>query len=114
MNGKLHAVQGVRVLIVDDHAVNREILHNQVIAWGMRNGSAASGDEALKMLRQTADANDPYQIALLDRHMPEMDGQELVRQISSDTSIPPLHLVMLSSSGIDMAVPAIRKTGSPT
>ncbi len=105
------ALQGIRVLIVDDHAVNREILHNQVIAWGMRNGSVASGDEALKMLRQAADANDPYQIALLDRHMPEMDGLELVRQTRSDTSIPPLHMVMLSSAGVDTGVSATRKTG---
>ncbi len=105
------ALQDVRVLIVDDHAVNREILHNQVIAWGMRNGSASSGADALEILRQAAAADDPYQIALLDWHMPEIDGVELTRQIRSDISIPPLHLVMLSSAGFDTGVSATRKTG---
>jgi len=96
-------LQGVRVLIVDDHAVNRQIMHSQVIAWGMRNGSAASGEEALAMLRRAAQAGDPYRIVLLDWHMPGMDGMELARVIAEDESIPPVHLVMLSSMGIDQA-----------
>ncbi len=104
-------LQGVRVLIVDDHAVNREILHNQVVAWGMLNWSAESGQDALTMLHQAADANEPCQIALLDWHVSEMEGLELVRRIRSDTSIPPLHLVMLSSAGIDLDVSAMRKAG---
>ncbi len=96
-------IQGVRVLIVDDHAVNREIMHSQVIAWGMRNGSAATGEEALSMLRLAAEADDPYRIVLLDWHMPGMDGLELARIIEEDASIPPVHLVMLSSTGVDQA-----------
>ena len=104
-------LQNMRVLIVDDHAVNREILHNHVIAWGMRNGSAASGLEALKLLRTAARDNDPYQVALLDWHMPKMDGLELAQTIQSDKSIPPLRLVMLSSTAFDMENPATRKAG---
>ncbi len=94
-------LEGVRVLIVDDHVTNREILHNQVIAWGMRNGSVDSGQQALERLRQAADGGDPYQIVLLDWHMPEMDGFELARAIRNDSSIPAPHLVMLSSTEFD-------------
>ncbi len=97
-------LQGVRVLVVDDHAVNREIIHNQVVAWGMRNGSAASGEEALAILRRAARAGDPYRIVLLDWHMPGMDGLELARTIQADDSIPEVQLIMLSSTGIDPAL----------
>ncbi len=94
-------LRGVRVLIVDDHAVNLEIMHNQVIAWGMRNGSAATAEEALHILRRAAKAGDPYQIVLLDWHMPGMDGMDLARVIEKDPEIPPLKLIMLSSAGTD-------------
>jgi len=104
-------LQDLRVLIVDDHAVNREILHNQVIAWGMRNGSAASAQEALELLLKAAARHQPYQIALLDWHMPSMDGLELASAIQADKDIPPLRLVMLSSTAFDREAPAIREAG---
>ncbi len=101
----------LRVLIVDDHAVNREILHNQVVAWGMRNGNTPSGAEALNILRMAARHDDPYQIVLLDLHMPKMDGLELARAIQADDTIPPLRLVMLSSTLFDRDDPAARDAG---
>ncbi|MEN8176992.1 MAG: response regulator [Pseudomonadota bacterium] len=101
-------LQGVQVLIVDDHAVNREILHKQVVAWGMRNASCASGHEALRILRQSASQQKPFQVILLDWHMPGMDGLELARQIQADASIPQPHIIMLSSSGFDPDSPLIK------
>ena len=92
------AFREVRLLIVDDHAVNREILHSQVTAWGMRNSLASSGSEALAMLRDAAREGDPFRIALLDLHMPDMDGLELARHIQRNDTIPELQVVMLSSA----------------
>ena len=43
------------MLVVDDNATNRTIIHEQVVSWGMRNGSAASGLRALEMLREVPD-----------------------------------------------------------
>ena len=102
---------GVRVLTVDDHAVNREILHRQVLAWGMRNNSASSGSEALEKLRQASGTDDPYQVVLLDWHMPEMDGLALARNIQSDNTIGSLHLIMLSSTGLDVGSAAAQEAG---
>ncbi len=99
---KYPILQGVKVLIVDDHAVNREILHNQISAWGMNSGYAASGAESLVELHQAVRAEKPYQIVLLDWHMPGMDGIELARSIRIDKSIPDLHLIMLSSTGFEV------------
>lgn len=104
-------LRGKRVLIVDDHPVNREILHNQVIAWGMRNGSVASGQKALKLLRQAAQENDPYHVVLLDWHVPGMDGLELAHNIQHDLNIPTPCMIMLSSSGTQIDSFTMRDSG---
>ncbi len=97
----LEGLHGIRVLIVDDNATNREILHNQVIAWGMLNGTATNGRQALEMLRAAADKGNAYDMALLDWHMPEMDGIELAQRLRDDPQIPEMDLVMLSSAAFD-------------
>jgi len=88
-------------LIVDDNATNREILYNQVTAWGMQSISAENGAQAFEMLRTAAMKGKTYDIVLLDWHMPGMDGIELARRLSVDPLIPEMRLVMLSSAGLD-------------
>ncbi len=70
---------GLRVLIVDDNETNRQIVHHQIISWGMKNGSVEDGPSALEMLRGSAERGERYDLAILDRQMPEMDGLELQR-----------------------------------
>ena len=105
------ALIGLRVLIVDDHAINREILHNQVISWGMRNDNVESGLKAIEYIRRAQAENDPYQIVLLDWHMPDMDGLELANILTADSSIHAPQLVLLSSTGFD-TTSAIAKKAS--
>jgi signal transduction histidine kinase/DNA-binding response OmpR family regulator len=89
---------GIRVLIIDDNTTNRTILHYQVLGWKMRNGGAAStGQEALALLRSAAQSGDPYQLAILDMQMPEMDGLMLAKAIKSDPKISTTKLVILTS-----------------
>jgi signal transduction histidine kinase/DNA-binding response OmpR family regulator len=88
---------GVRVLIVDDNAVNRQVLHEQVVRWGLRNGSVASGAEALVALWSAQTSGDPYQIAILDYQMPEMNGEMLGRAIKADLTLQATVLVLLTS-----------------
>ncbi|NNJ91167.1 MAG: EAL domain-containing protein, partial [Gammaproteobacteria bacterium] len=104
-------LENVRVLIVDDNEVNREILHNHVAGWGMRNDTASSGEEALSLLKIAVDHNDPYKVVLLDLHMPGIDGLELARRINLDDSVFPAKLIMLSSAGFDSNSPQVRKAG---
>ncbi len=103
------ALAGLRVLIVDDHPTNREILHNQVISWGMRNDNVDSGIKAIETIRLAQAENDPYQIVLLDWHMPDMDGLELARTLTTDPSIRTPQLVLLSSTGFDSSSTIARK-----
>jgi two-component system sensor histidine kinase/response regulator len=89
----------VRVLIVDDNSVNRLVLQEQLRGWKMRIGSCVSGGEALRALRDASVADNPYQIAILDYQMPEMDGEMLGRAIKADPLLRDIQLVMLSSLG---------------
>jgi len=91
-------LKGIRALIVDDNTTNRTILHYQLLNWKMRNGGAAStAQEALVLLRTAVQAGDPYELAILDMQMPEMDGLTLARKIKGDPQIAATRLVLLTS-----------------
>ena len=77
-------LERVRVLIVDDHEVNRRVLEEQLESWNLRHQGFASGEEALTALRQAHRAGTPYHIALLDHRMPGMDGETLGRVIKAE------------------------------
>src|SRR5260370_4520032 len=80
-------LRGLRVLIVDDNEVNRRVLHEQISSWGMRNGSFASGEQALEVIRASQACGDPYQIVLADYQMPGMDGATLATAVNADPPI---------------------------
>ena len=98
---KRNNLLGMRLLIVDDNATNRDILTNQVRSWGVTTVAVESGLEALEVLRRAAAEGTSYDVALLDRHMPEMDGIELAQEIRADSSISDISLIMLSSASAD-------------
>ena len=101
----------LRVLVVDDNATNRQILRHQVFAWKMQKGSAASGFEALKILRAAASAGQAYDLALLDMQMPEMDGMALAKAIKADPAITSTRLVMLTSLGHRFSAEELKAVG---
>ena len=86
-------LEGRRVLIVDDNATNRHILRILTEKWGMAPVEAASGKAALALLDEEA----PFDVAVLDVHMPEMDGLKLAEAIKAHSPKVALPLVMLSS-----------------
>jgi len=95
----LSALAGLRVLIVDDNATNRLILSEMVHHLGMEPLAVEGGAAALAILDRARKDGRPYSLALIDGHMPEMDGFTLAAQIQKDVkrSYPPL--VMLTSAG---------------
>jgi CheY-like chemotaxis protein len=92
-------LRGTRVLIVDDDEVNRRVLHEQVMGWGMRDGSCISGEEALHALQSGRLEGDPYRIAIIDYQMPGMDGGTLAGIIKDDPATRDTVVVMLTSVG---------------
>ena len=95
VNALQAALQGKRLLIVDDNATNRRILHIQTQKWGMTPRETGSPKQALKWLK----AGEHFDLAILDIQMPEMDGVELARAIRRLPNGRMLPLAMLSSLG---------------
>ncbi len=92
-------LEGLRVLIVDDNATNRHILELQLSSLRMRCRSAESGMEALAVLRREQARGMPFDLAIIDMQMPEMDGLMLATEVKADPGIASTRLVMLSSLG---------------
>ena len=97
-------LRGKSALIVDDNATNREVLEQQLLSWGVCPRCAVSGSEALQQLYLSAAAGDLPQIAVIDMHMPGMDGLTLARIIKADDRLAALPLVMLSSISDEVQV----------
>jgi signal transduction histidine kinase/DNA-binding response OmpR family regulator len=91
--GRQPALAGKRVLVVDDNATNRKVLALQTGKWGMLPRDTESPAEALRWL----EAGATFDLAVLDMHMPEMDGLALAAQV--DRLRPGLPLVLFSSLG---------------
>ncbi|MEO8855999.1 MAG: GAF domain-containing protein [Burkholderiaceae bacterium] len=91
--GQQPALAGKRMLVVDDNATNRKVLALQAGKWGMVTRDTSSGLQALEWL----DKGVHFDLAVLDMHMPEMDGLKLAGRIRS--SLPNLPLVLFSSLG---------------
>jgi PAS domain S-box-containing protein len=71
---------GIRALVVDDNALAGEILADALKVFALRVDSVSSGEAALRELA-ASDSRDPYQVVLMDWHMPGMDGLEASRHI---------------------------------
>ena len=93
-HGDLH---GVHALIVDDNTTNREILDRYLRSWNARGEMAASGPEALDLMRQRTRESDPFKLVILDLHMPDMDGLTVAAAIEADPEISHSSVVLLSS-----------------
>ena len=92
-------ISGARVLLTDDFKTNRVLVGTLLKNWGCRSDEAPDAGSALHLLRKAALEGDPYAVALLDMHMPGMDGAELGRVIKADEKIKATRLVMLTSLG---------------
>lgn len=91
---------GLRVLIIDDNATNREILRHQTASWAMESGWAASGPEAITALINAGRQGTPFDLVILDMDMPVMNGLETARRIKENPKIAEVRVVMLTSVGL--------------
>lgn len=95
----LGVVSGLHVLGVDDSQTNRKVLAGMLESWGCRHEEVATAEIALSALRRAQTEGDPFQIAVLDLCMPDVDGEMLARQIKDDPSLRDTVLVMMTSVG---------------
>jgi signal transduction histidine kinase/DNA-binding response OmpR family regulator len=91
--GPQPALKGRRLLVVDDNATNRRVLALQVAKWGMVPRDTESPEQALQWLA----VGERFDLAIVDMHMPGMDGLELGRRLQAVA--PALPRVLFSSLG---------------
>jgi len=90
-------IPGLQVLVVDDNFTNRRILTEVLWRWGMKPMSAASGVEAIPLIRRAFEAKDPFGLIITDVHMPGMDGFELAEKLKQSPYGAGPILLMLTS-----------------
>jgi len=93
-----NALQGLKVLIVDDNSTNRFILKKMLGKYGMLITEAEGAREGLDKLEQAVKQGEPYALLLLDCFMPEMDGFEMLEQLNNYNIREKLTLMMLTSN----------------
>lgn len=99
---------GARVLVIDDNAVNRAILLEQLDAWGFEGVAVDSGDEGLSALRESHVAGLPFEAIVLDFQMPGTNGTQVAQSIRQDAHLGGTPIVMLTSIDLDVGAPAFR------
>ena len=102
-------IKGKRLLIVDDNATNRYVLREQLKSWGCRYGDVSNGIQALEELRLAVDSEDPYEIAILDMEMPEIDGETVGKKIKQDPDLKKNHAYLDDLAGPARGCETIRK-----
>src|SRR5581483_10403996 len=104
-------LRGMKILVLDDNRTNRMILQKMLENMGCRPFVVADGPAALNILRDAAAAGEPYQLALLDMQMPEMDGVEVGAWIKTDPAIRDTVVVMLTSIGTPLPQSQLKEIG---
>lgn len=92
-------ISNQHILIVDDNKTNRFVLREQLTFFGCTFDEASSGASALQMLKSAKADGKPFQIAILDMQMPEMNGKTLGQKIMADPQLKETILIMLTSIG---------------
>ena len=95
----LAALGGRRMLIVDDNETNRRILREMLAAEGIKVDEASMANDGLAALRRAAQKRTPYDLAILDVQMPDMDGFQLATAVQADKALARTKLLMLTSAG---------------
>jgi PAS domain S-box-containing protein len=104
-------LRSMRVLIVDDNEINREILTEHLCALGLTCDAVAGAPEALERLREEARGERPFDMAILDMQMPHVDGEQLARVIRSEPAMRQLPLVLATSVGLPSDEAHLRQIG---
>jgi two-component system sensor histidine kinase/response regulator len=105
------ALEGLRVLVVDDNATNRRILDEMLTSWRMTPTVVPDARHALAVMRDAADGPGRFDVLISDCQMPEVDGFTLARQVKRDESLAATPVVLLTSIGSPSDVARCRKIG---
>lgn len=104
-------IRGNKLLVVEKNHTNRFVLKEMAKSWGCKFVGVSNPMAALDLLRSAKMEQAPFDIAILNMHMPEMDGEKLGKEIKRDPEIRDTILVMLTSMGKPCDVAQLRRIG---
>lgn len=104
-------LHGRKILVVDDSDINRLILRDLLAAWGGLVTEAASGAACLQELARAREANQMFDLILLDRRMPGFDGFEVAEQIKAQFGAHGMTVLMLTSDSRRGDIARCRQAG---
>ena len=112
-NKKCHVgpIHDLRILVVDDNETNRRILEEVLWNWGAQPTTAIDGPAALGLLREASLADRPFEVAIIDGMMPDMDGFELAVRIKAEPLSYAPTILMLTSGDLSGASERARGLG---
>jgi PAS domain S-box-containing protein len=108
------SLHNLPVLVVDDNATNRRILHEMLKNWRMQPTVADGAPAALDALKQAAALGEPFPLVLLDAMMPGVDGFTLAAEIKGHPELAAAVLMMLSSAARSEDAARCRQLGIAT
>ena len=91
------ALEGMRVIVVDDNATSRDFLTRTLEHWGMVAEGAEGGTEALEKMDGAPNKDHPPRLVLLDRDLPETDGVQIATRIRERWSPEEVSIVLMTS-----------------
>jgi two-component system sensor histidine kinase/response regulator len=92
----LHPLNGRRVLAVDNSETNRRVIKSQLDQYQVDIACVASADEAWRALMGAREAGQPFEVALIDTHLPDCDGADFGKRIAQDTTLSATKLILLT------------------
>ena len=90
-------LQGLQLLVVDDHETNRSVIGAMLSKGGAFVTACENGPDALALMRQASAAGEPVQLTIIDRQMPSMDGFQVVEAMRQTTELAGIPVLMLTS-----------------
>lgn len=107
-------LRDLRILIAGNDPTSQELLHEQANSWGMYATGVKEGPQAQTLLREAAEAGEPYDLAILDTDLADMNTLELARSIKAEPDIAAVQLVLLSSFSQEDLSQEAREAGIAT
>ncbi len=107
-------LQGLRVLVVEDHPTNRAILMQQLTHGGMLPTFAARATEAISAIELAEASGQRFHLAIFDMKLPDMNGIELARYLRCEHDLADLPMILLSSLQHDNMISEARQAGFVT
>lgn len=104
-------LNGLHILVVDDNKTNRIILREMLLSWGIVVVEVDCGLGALEAIKKSKSNHEPFDIVLLDGHMPGMDGFEVVERLKNDQGVLDIIVSMLTSDDLDEHVLKAKQLG---